>query len=243
MKRQLLVSLIATTATLSTFSANAFASSLVPQQEGEINVGLGCIDPDPNKCIEANSIPFIESIKSIEDDSTGNKSRLFVDDFSTANTYGSGTNAIQFQIRDAGTNPDEFWFRPSEHDANLGHGEENGQLEVGTFKFTFTQMLADLTIDFFDTESKNTTGVIAINGISLDSPDWVAKGQDSNIVSQTFFDITSITLKLGHDRDNGTGDGVDFKASSVDIPEPTALLGLLGIGLFGAVSKGKKEKN
>ncbi len=240
MKRQLLISLIATaatTATLSTFSANAFAGSLVPQKEGEINVGLGCIDTDPDKCIDPSSIPFIESIESITDSSTDARSRLFVDDFSTANTYGSGTNAIQFQIRDAGTNPNKFWFRPSEHN------EENGQLEVGTFKFTFTQALADLTIDFFDTESKNTTGVIAINGVELNSPEWIEKGNDGNIVSQTFFDITSITLKLGHDNNRGTGDGVDFNVSSVDVPEPAALLSLLAVGLVGAASRSKKENN
>ncbi len=242
MKRQLLISLIATTATIATFSSSASAGSLVPQKEGEINVGLGCIDLDPNKCIEASDIPFIQSIESLTDSTTGNRSRLFVDNLATANTYGSGANAIKFKTKDAGTNPIDFWFRPSEHNEATGSAEEKGQLEVGTFTFTFTEILKELTVDFFDTESSNTTGVIAINGVNLASPDWVAKGKDSNIVSQTFFDISSITLKLGHDKEKGTGDGVDFNLVNQEVPEPTTILSLLAVGLFGATSLGKGSR-
>ena len=247
MKRQLLTSLISTAATIVTlgiFSSSAFAASLVPQREGEINVGLGCIDPDPDKCIDINSMPFIESIESLTDSTTGSRSRLFVDNLSTENTYGSGTNAIKFETKDAGTNPEAFWFRPSEHNEDTGYAEETGQLEVGTFAFTFTEMLDELTVDYFDTESKKSTGVIAINGIALDDPYWVPKGKDSNIFSQTFFNVSSITLKLGKDHKRGTGDGVDFNINKhQDIPEPTALLSLLAISLFGAssVKKGKKK--
>lgn len=244
MKRQLLTGLIATAATiatLGTFSSSASAASLVPQKEGEINVGLGCIDPDPDKCIDVNSMPFIESIESLTDATTGSRSRLFVDNLSTANTYGSGKNAIQFKTKDAGTNPEAFWFRPSEHNEDTGYAEEKGQLEVGTFAFTFTEMLEELTVDYFDTESKKSTGIIAINGVALDDPYWVPKGKDSNIFSQTFFKVSSITLKLGKDHKRGTGDGVDFNINKhQDIPEPTTLLSLLTIGLLGAGLQRKK---
>ncbi|MGB3694387.1 MAG: LEVG family PEP-CTERM protein [Spirulinaceae cyanobacterium] len=242
MNNQLLISLVAATATITTFSSSALAGSLVPQKEGEINVGLGCIDLDPNKCIEVSEIPFIKSIESLTDSTTGNRSRLFVDNLATANTYGSGTNAIKFKTKDAGTNPTDFWFRPSEHNESTGYAEEKGQLEVGTFSFTFTEILKELSVDFFDTESNSTTGIIAINGVNLASPDWVAKGADGNIVSQTFTNISSITLKLGQDYNGGTGDGVDFNLNKQDVPEPTTLLSLLAVGLFGATSLGKASK-
>jgi len=223
-------------------SSQAVAVDFVPQQQGEINVGLGCLED----CIELS--PIFESIISLEDASSGTKSRLFVDYFGDGDiqeTYGSGSSKVLFKTRDVGTTAEGFWFRPSERtaltDGSFGT-EETGQLEVGTYQFNFARELAEITIDFFDTESWNTTGVIAINGQALASPDYVAKGKDGNIVSQTFTNVNSLVLKLGNDTVSGTGDGVDFRMSGVptqDVPEPTMALGLMAIAGLGLASKKK----
>lgn len=231
MKTQTITALLATTVasfTLGAIAPSASAFSFVPQQEGEVNVGLGCLD----NCIELD--PIFANITSLTDSTTGSKSRLFVDNFDTNNSYGNG--AIKFFTKDAGTNHEGFWFRPSEI------AEENGQLEVGTFEFTFSSILSELTIDFFDTESFSTTGVLAINGVDLLSPDFVAKGSNGNIVSQTFTDVQSIVLKLGKDYASGTGDGVNFKLAGepAAVPEPASLLGLLAIGALGATKLRQK---
>ncbi|MEC4803011.1 MAG: LEVG family PEP-CTERM protein [Jaaginema sp. PMC 1079.18] len=232
MKTQVITALLATTVTTLTLGAiapSAFAISFVPQEEGEIDVGLGCL----NTCITLD--PIIENIVSLTDSTTGSKSRLFVDNFSTNNDYGNGL--VKFFTTDAGTNHQGFWFRPSEVT------EENGQLEVGTFEITFSNILSELTLDFFDTESWNTTGVLAINGVNLANPNFVASGSNGNIVSQTFTDVKSIVLKLGKDYASGTGDGVNFKLAGepAAVPEPASLLGLLAVGAFGATKLRKKS--
>ncbi|MFP4006491.1 MAG: LEVG family PEP-CTERM protein [Spirulinaceae cyanobacterium] len=234
MKTQVITALLtaATSLTLGAIAPSASAFSLVPQQEGEIDVGLGCLDD----CITLD--PIFESITSLTDSTTGSPSRLFVDNLATKNTYGGGL--IKFGKGDAGTNHEGFWFRPSE----ATETEEKGQLEVGTFEITFSKMISELTIDFFDTETWNTTGVLAINGVDFASPNFVAKGSNSNIVSQTFTDVSSLILKLGKDYDRGTGDGVNFQLSSsdpVDVPEPASLLGLMAVGAFGATKLRKKS--
>jgi hypothetical protein len=230
--------LAAATATLSwgAIATTASAYDFVPQQEGEINVGLGCYDG----CIELD--PIFESITSLTDSSTGSRSRLFVDNLATKSTYNSGQTV--FQKKDAGTNFSGFFFRPSEYNESNGYAEENGQLEVGTFEFTFSSVISALTIDFFDTESKNTTGALAINGTSL-IPDYVSKGRDGNLVSQTFFDVKSITLKFGNDTASGTGDGVNFKMAgepAVGTPEPgTIAAGLMASSMIAAARKRQKR--
>jgi len=220
---------IASTALMGAFASAAHAINFTPQQAGEINVGLGCLD---GTCLEPGSI--FESIVSLEDATTGSRSRLFVDYFGeddTQQSYGNGS--VVFKTRDVGTTPSGYWFRPSEYNESNGSAEEKGQLEVGTYLFNFSQELAELTIDFFDTESKGTTGVLAINGQEVAQPDYVAKGGNSNIVSQTFTNVSSIVLKLGKDTPNGTGDGVDFRLSGqpavASVPEPASVLGLLAI--------------
>ncbi|WP_255538025.1 LEVG family PEP-CTERM protein [Halomicronema sp. CCY15110] len=236
--RQILCSLgafAASTACLAGMDTTAAASNFVPQQQGEINVGLGCLDGAVS-CLELD--PIFASIESLVDDTSGTQSRLFVDYFGAGDnvvTYGSGNDRVQFKTKDAGTNSMGYWLRPSERSVGGGN-EETGQLEVGTFRFNFAQTLAELTIDFFDTESWDSTGVVAINGVDLENPDYVAKGKDGNVVSQTFFNISSLDLKLGLDRASGTGDGVNFRMSGVpaqDVPEPAAAAGLLAIAGLG----------
>lgn len=235
MKFQFLTSLLAATATVATGAlvAPASAFDFVPQQEGEVYVGLECYDG----CIELD--PIFESIVSLTDASTGYTSRLFVDNFTTTNNYGNG--AVKFGLKDAGTTHDGFWFRPSEYNAN-GTAEETGQLEVGTFQFNFSSVISELTIDFFDTESNPTTGAIAINGIAIE--DWLTKGGNSNIQSKTYYDVSSITLKLGNDTVSGTGDGVNFRMGGEPteaVPEPASIVaGLLASAGFAAARKRAK---
>ncbi|NES72646.1 MAG: PEP-CTERM sorting domain-containing protein [Okeania sp. SIO2D1] len=227
----------ATLATVGMFAPQASATSLVPQMETEIDVDLGCLDPDPDKCIDKGEfstfLPWIANISSLVDATTGEKSRLFVDHLATKSTYTDGDTLIRFKSKDAGTNPDGYWFRPSEVN------EEKGQLEVGTFQFDFTKTIRKLTIDFFDTEKANSTGILAINGVELDQPIYIADGPNGNIAEEMLFDVNSITLKLGNDKLNSTGDGVDFRLHK-DVPEPTTALGLLVVGALGAASARKR---
>jgi len=227
----------ATTATLAVtlLGSSAFAGTLVPQEEGELDVGFGCLET----CIALPDL--IASIESLTDLTTEAKSRLFVDDVTgSSNTYTDGTNTVSFASVDAGTNSSGFWFRPVDTD------EENGQLEVGTFKFTFTETLSELIVDFFDTERSHETGVVFINGEAVD--EYLAKGPNSNIQSQSFYDVSSITLKLGYDDwtiKNGkenTGDGVNFRlATPVAVPEPASVLGLGVVAALGAFGLRKRS--
>lgn len=222
-----IASFIASATVLGALSSPASAMSFVPNQQGEINVGLGCLDD----CIDVD--PIFESIISLTDTTTQSRSRLFVDYFGQGDqTQSFGNGKVVLSARDTGTNADGFWFRPSEYTVDTGENEEQGQLEVGTYLFNLSQELAELTVDYFDTESANTTGILAINGQTLDQPDYVARGGDSNLVSQTFTNVSSFVLKLGYDREQGTGDGVDFRLSgepATSVPEPASILGLLAI--------------
>ena len=71
---------------LSAFSAPAaFAQSLVPETEAEVEVGLGCLEVA--KCI-TDLTPFgIDSIESLINVSSGTASRLFIDTLTTANGF------------------------------------------------------------------------------------------------------------------------------------------------------------
>ncbi|MEO1095462.1 MAG: LEVG family PEP-CTERM protein [Cyanobacteria bacterium J06638_28] len=249
MKRQIqlsIASLLASTAVFSAFTGSASASALdlVPQEQGEINVGLGCLED----CIELGSL--FDSIVSLTDETTGSRSRLFVDYFGEGDveqTFGTGDSKVRLKTRDAGTNSDGFWFRPSEYNESDGSTEEQGQLEVGTYLFNFAQEMAEMTFYFFDTESKNSTGVLSINGEAVAEPEYVKKGPDGNIVAQTFTNIKSATVKFGFDRETGTGDGVDFRITGTpvepaSVPEPATLLGLFAIAGAGLGLKRKASQ-
>ena len=233
----------ATTVALGTIASSSYAVSLVPDSEGEIDAGLGCLDEA--QCIRPESLSFVESIMSETDETTGSRSRLFVDDLTTENVYGSD---VSFSTTDAGTNPADIWFRPVAYLEGSDFYPEEGQLEVGTYTFEFGTLLEELTIDYFDTESANTTGVVAINGMSLGSPDWVQSGSNGNVFSQTFADVSSFTLKLGlYDPDGmsvkAPGDGVRFRlaATPASVPEPMTIGGLAVVGLAMAGSKLKRH--
>lgn len=227
----------ASTLTMSVLAPSASAVSLVPQTEAEINVGLGCIDP--SRCLSDLTAYLIGSVVSETDATSGTKSRLFVDNLATFSQYGG----ITFQTSDQGTNPLNYWFRPSEAGSNGAVGEENGQLEVGTFTFNFLETIQELTVAYFDTERSDQTGVLAINGSAIVPGTFVSgavpQGPNSNIFAQTFTNVNSITLKLGQDFAQGTGDGVDFQLNdnTQSVPEPGTVGALFGAGILALVGR------
>lgn len=215
----------------------AQAISLVPQQEGEVNVGFdSCLG---NDCEYLTLNPLIKSIVSLTDDSTDTKSRLFVDQAGTENTYGG----VKFRARDIGTSEGsgDFWFRPA---AMMENGidtlVENGQLEVGTFEFTFSQILSDLTLSWFDTERKNGTSYTAFdeNGNEIASG-AIAKGANNNVQETSLTNVKSIILNLG-ERHGKTGDGVNFQVTAV--PEPGLMMGLGAFAMAGGLGLRKKNQ-
>lgn len=242
----LLAASAAVTGSLAPSASAATMTTLLPLQLGEeteIDVGFGCLTV---KCLTDLTSFGIASIESLVDTSSGTKSRLFIDDLGTPSSYGS----VEFEQEDAGTNPPGLWFRPSEIEAD-GTAEENGQLEVGTYKITFTSLLSELKIRYFDTETSDSTGVpifggvLETDGILADGVNPLPAGPDGNIQYQTFKNVSYITLKLGKDfpsgTGNGLGDGVDFQLEATKtVPEPAALAGLGLVAGAMAVSRRRK---
>jgi hypothetical protein len=217
----------------------AQAMSLVPQQ-GEVNVGFdSCLGSD---CEYLPLNPLIESIVSLTDDSTGTQSRLFVDKAGSENTYGG----VKFLAKDIGTSEGsgDFWFRPAAMKANgTDTLVENGQLEVGTFKFTFSQILSDLTLSWFDTERQGGTGYTAFdeNGNEIASG-TVASGSNNNVRETPLTNVKSIILNLG-ERHGSTGDGVNFQVDGVAaVPEPGLMMGLGAFVVAGGLGLRKKNQ-
>lgn len=234
---------LAAGATTLLVGGQAQAISLVPQGEGQVSLsnvdGGACFS---GTCLDLN--PLISSVESLTDATTGTQSLLFVDDLTTENYY-DGT-AIHFEAGDVGTNPSGYWFRPVEVSSIDSNGdrnyEENGQLEVGTFKFNFAKAIEKLTIAYFDTESNNTTGVfggvLGTDGLLVNGDNPIPSGSNSNIKYQTWSNVTYITLKLGKDT-NGTGDGVDFQMS---VPEPTSMASFALVGIAGGLGALRKRR-
>ncbi len=219
----------------------AQAISLVPQQEGEVNVGftsaLGGGD-------YLNLGPLFSSVESLVDPSTGTQSRLFVDRAGTNNTYGG----IRFLAKDIGTSEGsgDFWFRPVAMAANgINPLVENGQLEVGLFKFNFATVIQELNISWFDTEFLNAskgqgTSYTVEYADGSTASEFISAGANNNLQSTTLNNVSSITLNLG-ERRGSTGDGVNFQMDGVpapaDVPEPSILLGLGALVAAGVVQR------
>jgi hypothetical protein len=220
----------------------ANAASLIPQQEGEIRLkNLGVLDE--NQAIDTS--PFGFSVTSLQFDFDNRQdvnyglSRLFVDAKGTENDYG----AVKFSTRDGGTTEDEgeFWLRAAAIQDD-GVASEGGELEVGRFLFEFERELEEISIDFFDTESSPFTGILEINGQSVN--DFLEKQGDGNIQSRTFTNVNSIVLQLGKDDGKGKGDGVTISGLEVvqSVPEPTTTFSLGALAVAGMFSV-KKRKN
>lgn len=218
----------------------ANAASLIPQQEGEIQLtNLDVLDED--QAIDTSELGF--SVTSLEFDFDDSQqvnyglSRLFVDDKATENDYGG---LIRFSTDDVGTNEGdgEFWLRAAAIQDD-GVASENGQLEVGRFLFEFDETLEKLSLDFFDTESFGSTGIIEVNGQSVE--EFLEAGEDGNTQTLTLRNVDSFVIQLGQDNGTGSGDGVTLSGIQ-SVPEPTTTisLGALAVaGMFGV----KKRKN
>jgi hypothetical protein len=217
---------------------SAKAASLVPQQEGEVQTNLGCLDP--TQCIDTTLLGY--TVTSLDYDGAGGygSSRLFVDSTSTSNTYEGQGLKVSFGTKDAGTNPalNEYWFRPVAI-TESGNVPEDGQLEVGRFLFEFTEVMSEITLDFFDVEDIGTA-ILMLNG--EDITDLVLQaGKNNGIQSLTLYDVKSFEVQLGNADSTKfpkTGDGVDLKGTVVPkaVPESGTTLSLgalVVVSIFG----------
>ncbi|MEB3233578.1 MAG: LEVG family PEP-CTERM protein [Leptolyngbyaceae bacterium] len=231
---------------LNTIAPSAHAFNLVPQEEGEINTGVGSsLDVDGYLNFSGFSVESLDFEVSRGGQTFQTKSRLFVDQAGTANTYGGG---VSFKSRDIGTSEENqaFWLRPVAMIWEKNQLLEQGQLEAGLFRFTFDSPLASLDLDFFDVESKGTS-ILKVNG--QDYNEAIAVGGNSNISTYSLLNVSSIELMLGNantsgvnanDRRWSTGDGVlargTGEVATASVPEPTAMAGLFlagaGMGLI-----------
>ncbi|WP_017314994.1 LEVG family PEP-CTERM protein [Mastigocladopsis repens] len=223
----------------------ADASSLVPQQEGEIQltnidcIASTCIDLEKDFGFKVTSLAYDFDSKEPQ----YGLSRLFVDEGVTENDWGFG---IKFGIQDPGTNPpaNEYSYRPVAYEATSADAAptatstaaENGQLEVGRFLFDLGSTYSEVTLDFFDVEDSDVSGVLEVNGTPVEQ--LLAGESNSNTKSITLKNVSSFVVQLGKPGPDSTfdktGDGV--RLSGVTVPEPgtTVSLGMLAVaGLFG----------
>jgi hypothetical protein len=237
----------------------ANAASFIPKTEGEIKlknkacVASICIDTEKDFGYSVTSLDY--KSYATEKDAKANKlttykaSRLFADDSSTANNWLAsnkfGKKGINFQKEDLGTNTNknETWLRPVAYD-QYGSTRENGELEVGLFRFDFNKAVSKLAVNVFDVESAKTSGIVAINGRSISQffQNRGNNGSEQVIVKN----VKSLTMQLGYTGyDSGfkTGDGVRLSGLQA-VPESstTVSLGLLGLaGMFGVRQRKKSN--
>lgn len=239
-------------------SAQTIEESFIPQSEGEVNL-FGCIDPNQS-CFDLPSLfPNIASVESLPNilgnGTQEDPSRLFVDKAGTRNKYKdvNGNTVVDFKAFDIGTSESnqQYWFRPVDN-------EEKGQGEWGIFRFVFANSI-DIMINYFDTESNNSTGLVSSiqeTGYGkynvLFEGSAVPAGRNGNTFTQTWTDVSEITLKLGKDYVFGTGDGVNFQivnqvevesGTPTAVPEPLTMLGAGAAISFGGFFKRKLAKS
>ena len=221
----------------------ANAASLIPQQEGEIMLeNLSVLDED--QAIDTSELGFSVTSLLFDTDSSQDVnyglSRLFVDAKGTENDYGDGF--IRFGAEDGGTTEGlgEFYLRAAAIQTD-GVASEGGELEVGRFLLELEEELDKITLDFFDTESSPFTGILQVNGQSME--EFLEAGEDGNTQSITLNNVSSLVIQLGKDNGTGSGDGVTLSGIQ-SVPEPTTTisLGALAVaGMFG-VKKRKQLK-
>ncbi|MBD2409255.1 hypothetical protein FACHB389_25505 [Nostoc calcicola FACHB-389] len=235
--------ILATTLAASTISLNvvggiskAQAASLVPPVEGEIQLtNVACLT---GSCIDTTAYGYTVTSQNYNADYL--PSLLFSDDSSTPNSYGFG---ISFSKPDGGTNTiaGQNWFRPVARRTN-GKLPENGQLEVGQFKFDFASTISELVLSFFDVEDIGTS-ILSVNGVAYGGT--ITPGSDANIKKVTLTNVNSLEIKLGNIGGRfATGDGVRLDVNQT-VPEPatTMSLGVLGlVALFGLQKRKKSSQ-
>ena len=212
--------------------SKAQAVSLVPATEGEIQLTNPiCFT---GTCID--TVPYGYTVSSESYNAAYLPSLLFSDDSATDNTY----VGISFGKIDGGTNPiaGENWFRPVARNID-GTLAENGQLEVGQFKFNFTSQISELVLSFFDVEDIGTS-ILNVNGGIFAG--IISPGGNGNIQTVTLKDVNSFVVKLGNIGGNfTTGDGVRLDVNKT-VPEPgtTISLSVLGLAALSGLQKRKK---
>jgi hypothetical protein len=247
--------------------SEAQAASLVPQQEGEIQLSnapednLSCLDP--TNCIDTSNLPFGYSVTSLEYDTDGKgtqfgKSRLFSDDRSTTNDGTNGTsNLTQFGITfldtDEGTNPGvgTNWFRAVAYEQGTNGDPdtpfEEGRLEVGRFKFDFLGKTAnEVRLDFFDIEDAGFSGILEVNGQQLSgqmlADMLLPAGPDSNIQTLVLKNVNDFVVQMGNPGPDSvfakTGDGV---ALQVSVPESENVIGLSALAVAGVLTLKRRK--
>jgi hypothetical protein len=233
--------------------------NLVPQREGEIKLSnVSCI-VDAKDCIDTQKeLGYTVTSLPFDYDNQRNQygiSRLFVDNRNTANTWvrqpGFG---ISFQTTDAGTNPEQnqFWFRPvaylgrTAESLPTGTTVENGQLEVGRFRFDLGRQFSQVSFNFFDIEESNFSGILEVNGQRISR--LLNGGREGNIQQLILSNVRSFVVQFGKPGANGdlfsqTGDGVQIQITAV--PEPGTVIGLSFLGIVGilGVRRRKQEQN
>ena len=211
----------------------ASAFTLVPDREGEINAGVGPSLSNDGYLDTSDLGYTVESLDfevNRNNRTTTTRSRLFVDRADTGNNYNGG---ISFRSRDVGTsdNNGTLWLRPV---AMIQQGSgilESGQLEAGFFRFNFTTALRDLTMSFFDVESRGTS-VLRVNGEDVNLA--VAPKGDRRESSISLSNVRTLEVMIGNANTSGpnrndrrwrTGDGVLVSGTGTteDVPEPAAM--------------------
>ena len=225
------------------FAPSAQAINLVPQQEGEVKTSLGCLTDD---CFELDSELFY-SVESHEVEALGTASYLFVDQKGTTNNYETkGGTHFSFGSTDLGTTEPlyEHWFRPVAVDSDK-NPIEGGELEVGSFTFTFKNVLSELNLSFFDTEDEGTSFDVYYADGSSYGETVVLAGKNKNIQDFTLYGVKKIKLNLGNadsSKFRHTGDGVNFQGTAT-VPEPSMMLGAIAAIVGGGMLRQRRQAN
>ncbi|MEQ8975269.1 MAG: LEVG family PEP-CTERM protein [Coleofasciculus sp. C1-SOL-03] len=235
----------ASTVTAGLIAPSASAMSLVPQEEGQVQLtNSGSVGCAQGTCISTDSFGY--SITSLEYDENSNLSPLFVDKGATEDTYSFNSFTIEFPERDPGTNSEiteEFWFRPVAINSN-GKPRNEGRLEIGRFLFEFDEEVEEMTLDlsFFDVEDGNVSGIIEVNGEDFEP--LLPGGPDDAIQSVTLNNVESFVVQLGNPNSTtfpSSGDGVLLQVEK-SVPEPGTVLGLGTLAMAGGLGLRKRNK-
>ncbi|MBW4666406.1 MAG: LEVG family PEP-CTERM protein [Cyanomargarita calcarea GSE-NOS-MK-12-04C] len=226
--------------------SSAHAANLIPQSEGEIKTNLGCLT---SSCIDTQQ-ELGYTVTSLDyTDSTGQTkykaSRLFSDNRTTANTYGS---EINFKMVDEGTNSKttNFWLRPVAVDEQ-GNAVEDGRLEVGRFKFDFGKVFSQVQLSLFDVEDTLRTGILEINGKSIkELLTSAGTPDDGSTKFLTLKDVSSFVVQIGYRGADSiwgekTGDGV-YLSGAKTVPEPGSIVGLGALGMVAMFGLRQRKK-
>ena len=231
----------------------ASAFTLVPDREGEINAGVGPSLSNDGYLDTSDMGYTVESLDfevNRNNRTTTTRSRLFADRADTGNTYNGG---VAFRSRDIGTsdNNGTIWLRPV---AMIQRGSgilENGQLEAGLFRFNFTRALRDLTLSFFDVESRGTS-ILRVNGEDVNLA--IARTGDRRSRSISLSNVRTLEVMIGNANTSGanrndrgwrTGDGVLVSGTGTteDVPEPATMASIaLAAGGLGWMRRRRQQQ-